>query len=58
MFKSFNQLLIERVQQYFQKRCGVDITEEQAEEYLHSLADIYEIFIGLSDEGTDPPIPP
>ncbi len=56
--KSFNQLLIERVQQYFLKRCGVHISEEEAEEYLHSFADLYEIFTGLSGGTSDPPETP
>lgn len=56
--KSFNDLLIERVQQYFKKKCGVEISAEKAEEYLHSFADLYEIFTGLSGGTSDPPETP
>ncbi len=56
--KSFNQLLIERIQEYFKKKKGILISEEKAEEYLHSMADLYEIFRDLSGGTSDPPETP
>jgi hypothetical protein len=44
----YNQKLIERVIAYFKKRCGLDISPEQAEEYLNSFADLYESFVEFS----------
>lgn len=36
--KSFNQLLISRIQSYFKKRYELELSNEAAEEYLNSLA--------------------
>lgn len=49
--KSFNQLLIERIQAYFKKEYSLDISDEKAEEYLHTLADMFAVFaeIGRGD---------
>ena len=44
MFFSYPQNLIDRITAYYKKR-GVEITPEQAEEYLNSMADLYESFI-------------
>ena len=40
----YNKNLIDRITAYYKKR-GVLLTPEQAEEYLNSLADLYESFI-------------
>ncbi len=40
----YSQNLIDRITAYYKKR-GVSLTPEQAEEYLNSLADLYESFI-------------
>jgi hypothetical protein len=39
--KSFNKLLIERIQAYFKKKYGLDIPDEMANEYLDSLRVCY-----------------
>jgi len=44
VFFSYPQNLIDRITAYYKKR-GVEITPEQAEEYLNSMADLYESFI-------------
>jgi hypothetical protein len=54
--KSFNELLIERIKSYFQKNYGVDISDETAEEYLHSLAGMFAVF-AESEGGKPPPDP-
>jgi hypothetical protein len=42
---AYDKNLIERVIKYISKKTGEDISAEQAEEYLNSLADLYESFI-------------
>ena len=42
---SFNQALIARTIKYFKERCDQDISPEIAEEYLNSMADLYECFL-------------
>lgn len=37
----FSPQLKERIIQYFHKRNGIDLSDEQAEQYLNSLADLY-----------------
>lgn len=50
--KSFNQLLIERIQKYFKEKYDLDISDEIANEYLNSLADIFAVF---AESGGDKP---
>lgn len=52
--KSFNQLLIIRIQTYFKKKYNIDISDETAEEYLHSLAGMFAVF-AESGGGMPPP---
>ena len=40
----YSKNLIDRITAYYKRR-GVSLTPEQAEEYLNSLADLYESFI-------------
>ena len=40
----YSNNLIDRITAYYKKR-GVSLTPEQAEEYLNSMADLYESFI-------------
>lgn len=40
----YTKNLIDRITDYYEKR-GVLLTPEQAEEYLNTLADLYESFI-------------
>ena len=56
MFKSFNQLLTERIKSYFQKNYGVNISDETAEEYLHSLGGMFAV-LAESGGGKSPPDP-
>jgi len=42
---SFNQVLIAKTIKYFKEKCNHDISPEIAEEYLNSMADLYECFI-------------
>ena len=37
----FSPQLKERIIQYFRKRNGLELTQEQAEQYLDSLADLF-----------------
>ena len=52
--KSFNQLLVERVKAYFQKNHNVELSDETAIEYLHSLAGLFAV---LAESGRKPPEP-
>lgn len=36
--------LISEITAYYRTRCGVEITPEEAEEYLHSFAELYRCF--------------
>ena len=68
--KSFNQLLIERIQAYFKKKYGMDIPDEMANEYLDSLAGLFGVFVEVEQRrstdtedtlvarGGTPPAPP
>jgi len=40
----YSKSLIERTQAYFKNRCGIDISEETANEYLRSFAKLYLAF--------------
>ncbi len=44
MNQVYSASLIDRITAYYKKR-GISLTPEQAEEYLNSLADLYESFI-------------
>lgn len=46
----FSQQLRDQLIKYFKERKGVDITLEQADEYLNSMADLYKCFIVLTKE--------
>ena len=54
--QSFNQLLIQRIQLYFKKRYELDVSDEEAEEYLKSLAGMFAVF-AESGSGKPPPDP-
>ena len=54
MFYQFNQLLIIRIQLYFKKKYGLDISLETANEYLDSLAGVFAVF-AESEGGLAPP---
>jgi len=41
----FSKKLIARIQKYFKKKYGVELTEEKADEYLKALANFYIIFV-------------
>ena len=51
--KSFSQLLVERIQAYFKRKYSMDISDETAEEYLHSLGGMFAVFA----ESESPPSP-
>ncbi|MBP9801598.1 MAG: hypothetical protein KBC83_02960 [Candidatus Moranbacteria bacterium] len=40
----FSQELRDRIKAYFQKRCALTISDDEADEYLDSLADLYQAF--------------
>ena len=52
--KSFSQLLIERIQAYFHRVHGIDISDETAVEYLDSLAGLFAVLAESGGE-TSPP---
>lgn len=49
MMQSFSSILITRIQRKFFARYGIELTEAQAQEYLHSLADLFLLFSGPPD---------
>ncbi len=48
MGQPYSQKLIERAQNYFGEKSGRDISPEEANEYLNSLASLYESFMELA----------
>jgi hypothetical protein len=46
---TFSLQLITRLQEHFKQRFGLDITSEQAIEYLHSLAGLFLVFVSPPD---------
>lgn len=52
--KSFGQLLVERIKNYFRKKYGIDLTDEQADEALDSLAGLIAV-LSESGGGLSPP---
>ena len=46
MEPTFSPELIERCKEYFRTRCKLEISSGEAELYLASLGDLYEIFEG------------
>jgi hypothetical protein len=51
--QSFSQLLIERIQKYFKRKYDLDISDETANEYLHTLGGMFAVF--AESEGKPPP---
>ena len=51
MEQPYSQKLIERAQNYFGEKSGRDISPEEANEYLNSLASLYESFMELAGAG-------
>lgn len=51
MAHQFSHELIQRAQQYFGQKSGRDISPEEANEYLNSLASLYESFMELAGAG-------
>ena len=51
MAHQFSRELIQRSQQYFGEKSGRDISPEEANEYLNSLASLYESFMELAVAG-------
>jgi hypothetical protein len=51
MAHQFSHELIERAQTYFGEKSGRDISPEKANEYLNSLAGLYESFMELAVAG-------
>ena len=51
MAHQFNHELIQRAQRYFGEKSGRDISPEEANEYLNSLASLYESFMELAGAG-------
>jgi hypothetical protein len=49
---NFSPQLITRLQKYFGKRFGVNITPAQAEDYLDSLADLFLLFTCPPDDAS------
>lgn len=45
----FSPQLIERLQRHFRERFDVEVSDEKAEEYLHSLAELFGLFTDLPD---------
>ena len=50
----FSDELVDRITKYFSERDGLSIDKETANEYLNSLADLYEIGIALVKGPTKP----
>lgn len=46
---SFNPELITRLQDHFKRRFGLEITPEEANRYLHSLAELFLVFASPPD---------
>lgn len=51
MAHQFSHELIQRAQRYFGEKTGRDISPEEANEYLNSLASLYESFMELAVAG-------
>ena len=51
MEQQYSQKLITRAQKYFGEKSGRDISPEEANEYLNSLASLYESFVELAGAG-------
>jgi len=51
--KSFSDLLVERIQKYFKRKYGLDISDETANEYLFTLGGMFAVF--AESEGDRPP---
>jgi len=54
--KSFSDLLVERIKKYFKRIYGLDISDETANEYLHTLGGMFAVF-AESEGGKPPPDP-
>jgi len=54
--KSFSELLVERIQKYFKRIYSLDISDETANEYLHTLGGMFAVF--AESEGCQPPPDP
>lgn len=51
MAHQFSHELIQRARDYFGEKSGRDISPEEANEYLNSLASLYESFLELAGAG-------
>jgi hypothetical protein len=49
MQDKFSQTLRERIKEYFEKYHALTISDEQADEYLNSLADLFIIFNSMRE---------
>ncbi len=56
MFLQFSQILIIRIQKYFKQKHSIDISDEVANEYLHSLAGMFAVLAEM-EGGKSPPDP-
>ena len=54
----FSPELINRITEYFERCFGVVVTPEQAEEYLHSLGELYLCFAEIIEDGAGGGAPP
>jgi hypothetical protein len=53
----FSPELIARISKYFEKKYGLLLTPNEAEEYLHSWASLWRVCAG-GGEAAQPPTPP
>jgi hypothetical protein len=50
MEQKFSQELRNQIKAYFQVRCALAISDDEADEYLDSMADLYMAFSRLSEK--------
>jgi len=54
--RPFSQLLVERIQKYLKRKYGLDISDEEAQEYLKAWGGMFAVF-AESGSGAAPPEP-
>ena len=50
MKHEFSDNLVKRLQEYFHSKHGVEVSDEEAETYLSSIADLYSVFAQINSE--------
>ena len=54
---SFSDELIAEITAYYHERCGLILSPEKAEQYLNSLADLYQVMEQSVRDGLPPHLP-